>query len=229
MSGTVDRSYPILPFGIVACSLIFFWRPFLEIAVYVTVHSTAPTPYLYPKKQSLLQKSNLFYYQKIVIIYNPPKSHQHHWFPRKMTSEKWVHKFLTDVACKQALWGALGVGGSLERACSYSSGIWILPPISLWLPINRAVRFLTINAKRKQARMWTSIEKHIDLRNKLTYNRYDIITDVISANQHFASTFLMQIFQRRSCKLSFLFLSCCLSALGCTQADTNGTSLPRSG
>ena len=34
----------------------------------------------------------------------------------------------------------------------------------------------------------------------------DVITNVISANQHFASTFSMQIFkfQRRSCKLSFL-------------------------
>ena len=36
----------------------------------------------------------------------------------------------------------------------------------------------------------------------------DVITEVISANQHFASTFSMQIFkfQRLSCKLSFLFL-----------------------
>ena len=38
---------------------------------------------------------------------------------------------------------------------------------------------------------------------------YDVIINIISANQHFASTFLMQIFklQRRSCKLSFLFPS----------------------
>ena len=35
----------------------------------------------------------------------------------------------------------------------------------------------------------------------------DVITNVISANQHFASTFSMQIFkfQRRSCKISLLF------------------------
>ena len=35
----------------------------------------------------------------------------------------------------------------------------------------------------------------------------DVTTNVISANQHLASTFLMQIvkFQRRTCKLSFLF------------------------
>ena len=45
-----------------------------------------------------------------------------------------------------------------------------------------------------------NMEKHVPRGN-------DIITNVISANQHFASTFLMQIFkiQRRSCKLSFLF------------------------
>ena len=35
----------------------------------------------------------------------------------------------------------------------------------------------------------------------------DVITNVLSANQHFASAFSMQIFkfQRRCCKLSFLF------------------------
>ena len=35
----------------------------------------------------------------------------------------------------------------------------------------------------------------------------DVITNVISADQHFASTFLLQIFkfQRGSCKLSVLF------------------------
>ena len=48
-----------------------------------------------------------------------------------------------------------------------------------------------------------NIEKHVEARAK----RNDVITSVISANQHFASTFSMQIFkfQRRSYKLSFLF------------------------
>ena len=46
--------------------------------------------------------------------------------------------------------------------------------------------------------------------HSLTYTRVkssDVITNVISANQHFASTFPIQIFkfQRRSYKLSFLF------------------------
>ena len=39
---------------------------------------------------------------------------------------------------------------------------------------------------------------------------YDIITKIISAKQHFALTFSMQIFKfyRHSCKLSFLSLPC---------------------
>ena len=49
----------------------------------------------------------------------------------------------------------------------------------------------------------TNIEKHVKARAKGN----DVTTNVISANQHFASTFSMQIFkfQRRSCKLSFFF------------------------
>ena len=41
----------------------------------------------------------------------------------------------------------------------------------------------------------------------LRHKGNDVITNVISANQHFTSTFSMQIFklQRRSCKLSILF------------------------
>ena len=41
---------------------------------------------------------------------NPPKSHLHHWFPHKLTSEKWVQNSYTDVAYKKALWGALAAG-----------------------------------------------------------------------------------------------------------------------
>ena len=42
--------------------------------------------------------------------------------------------------------------------------------------------------------------------NVNTFQGNDDITNVTSANQHFASTYSMQIFkfQRRSCKLSFL-------------------------
>ena len=51
--------------------------------------------------------------------------------------------------------------------------------------------------------MSANVNKHWKTRAKCN----DVITNVISANQHFASTFSMQIFkfQRRSSKLSFLF------------------------
>ena len=90
-----------------------------------------------------------------------------------------------------------------RRACNYVSGIWIPPAISLWLPVDGAVRFPPISAKRKRAPMQTNIQKHVKARAKVN----DVITNVISTNQHFASTFAMQIFkfQRRSCKLSLLF------------------------
>ena len=38
-----------------------------------------------------------------------------------------------------------------RRACNCFSGIWILPPIPLWLPVDWAVRFPPISAKRIRA------------------------------------------------------------------------------
>ena len=46
-----------------------------------------------------------------------------------------------------------GEAGKERRACKYVSGIWIPPPIPLWLPVDLAVLFPPINAKRRQARM----------------------------------------------------------------------------
>ena len=85
--------------------------------------------------------------------------------------------------------------GKKRRACNYVSGIWIPSPIPPWLTVDWAVRFSPISAKRKRARMQTRAKGN------------DVITNVISANQRFASTFSIQVFkfQRRSCKLSFLF------------------------
>ena len=51
----------------------------------------------------------------------------------------------------------------------------------------------------------------------------DVITNVISTNLHFASTFLMQQFkfQRHNCKLYFLFLPRCQSTLrACSQSPS---------
>ena len=83
------------------------------------------------------------------------------------------------------------------------SGIWIPPPIPLWLPWDWAVRFLPISKKQNWARMSTNIEKTRAKGN-------GIITNVISANQHFSSAFLIRIFkfQRCCCKLFFPFPAC---------------------
>ena len=88
--------------------------------------------------------------------------------------------------------------------------LWIPPPILLWLPVDWAVRLPPISTKWKWA--WIrNLHKHWQTRAKCN----DIIANVISANQHFPSTFSMQIFkfQRHSCKLSFLFLPHRQSAL----------------
>ena len=60
-----------------------------------------------------------------------------------------------------------------------------------------------ISANQGEAETSASVNKHWKARAKGN----DVITNVISANRHFASTFSMQIFkfQRRSCKVSFLF------------------------
>ena len=60
-----------------------------------------------------------------------------------------------------------------------------------------------ISANRREAERSANVNKHWKARVKGN----DVITNVISANQHVASTFSMQIFkfQRRSCKFSFLF------------------------
>ena len=61
-----------------------------------------------------------------------------------------------------------------------------------------------ISANRNEAETSVNVNKHWNTWKDGT----DIITNVISMNQHFTSTFSMQIFkfQRRSCSLSFLFL-----------------------
>ena len=59
------------------------------------------------------------------------------------------------------------------------------------------------SANQCKAESSANVHKH---RNETCAKGHDIITRVISANQHFAPTFSMPIFkfQRHSCKLSFL-------------------------
>ena len=96
-----------------------------------------------------------------------------------------------------------GGAGKARRARNYVFGIWIPPPISLWLPVDWAVRFPPISAKRQRAR--NGNERECKQYSKTSAKGNDVIRNVISANQHFASKISMQIFkfQRRSCKLFF--------------------------
>ena len=91
-----------------------------------------------------------------------------------------------------------GGAGKGKRACNYVSGILIPPPITLRLPVD-----CQISANQREAETSANVNKHWKIRAKGN----DAITSVISAKQHFASLFSMQIikFQRRSCKISFLF------------------------
>ena len=77
-----------------------------------------------------------------------------------------------------------------------------------------------ISANQHEAEMSVNVNKHW----KTCAKGNDVITNVISTNQHFTWTFLMQIFkfQRGGRKLSFLFLPC----RQCSQA-TPKTSVHR--
>ena len=125
--------------------------------------------------------------------------------PWILTSKFNHHTMHQVVAYKRSL-GASSPGhsdggaGKGRRAGHCVSGIWIPPPIPLWLPVDWAVQFPPISVKWKWVRMETKNWKTCAKGN-------DVITNVILANQHFVLTFSMQIlkFQRRSCKLPFLF------------------------
>ena len=76
-----------------------------------------------------------------------------------------------------------GGTGKRRRAGIYISGIWIPFPIPLWLPFDWAVRLPPIN--QREAETSANVNKYWKTRAKGN----DVITNVISANQYFASTF----------------------------------------
>ena len=64
------------------------------------------------------------------------------------------YSFLWCISLQSSSPGPCGWGaGKGRRACNYVSGIWIPPPIPLWLPVDWAVRFPPISQKQKRARM----------------------------------------------------------------------------
>ena len=91
------------------------------------------------------------------------------------------------LVCEQALWGALATGREKEGDLATTS-----LEFEFHLQISSGSSSTSAN-----------VNKHWKTRAKSNY----VVVNVISANQHFPSTFSMQIFKfhRRSCKLSFLF------------------------
>ena len=85
-----------------------------------------------------------------------------------------------------------GGAGKGRRACDYVSGIWIPPPISLWLPVDWAVRFPPISAKRKLARMCANVNKHWKTRAK---KAAEVITSLLMSSPPIS--FLHRLFRCR--------------------------------
>ena len=110
-------------------------------------------------------------------------------------------------ANKRTAWsklcGALWRRGG-KRKESLQPRLWDLNSTSN-SPVASSRLSCQFSGNQREAKTSANVTKHWKTRAKGN----DVITNVISANQHFASTISMQIFkfQRRSCKLSFLFPS----------------------
>ena len=104
------------------------------------------------------------------------------------------------IACEQALRGALTAGWEKEEELATTS---LKFKFHLQFPVTPRRLSCQISANQREAETSANVNKHW----KTSAKGNDVITNVISANQHFAPTLSMPIFkfQRRSCKLSFLF------------------------
>ena len=103
---------------------------------------------------------------------------------------------------RASCWGALAAGRKSKE--SLQLHLWNLNSTSSF-PVAPHQLSCQISANEHEAVKSTHVNKHCKKHAKGN----DIITNVISANKHFASTFLMQIFkfQRHCWKLSLLFPS----------------------
>ena len=110
--------------------------------------------------------------------------------------------FMQYDSLRASCWGALAAGRKSKE--SLQLHLWNLNSTSSF-PVAPRQLSCQISANEHEAVKSTHVNKHC----KKHANGNDIITNVISANKHFASTFLMQIFkfQRHCWKLSFLFPS----------------------
>ena len=110
----------------------------------------------------------------------------------------YVHTIPDSLASEQALRGALAAGREKEGELATTS---LEFEFHLQFPCGSPSTELLDSANQREAETRANVNKHWKTRAK-----GNDITNVISANQSFASTLSMQIFkfQRRSCKLSFL-------------------------
>ena len=109
-------------------------------------------------------------------------------------------KKLPRVACEQALRGALAAGREKEGDLATTS-----LELEFHLQFPRGSPSTELLDFRQSAQSGNERKCKQTLKNRCQGN--DVITNVISANQHFVSTFSTQTFkfQRRSCELSFFF------------------------
>ena len=70
--------------------------------------------------------------------------------PFKSYDKRWGHRTCFNLWASSP-WCSGSEAAKGRRSCNYVSGIWILPPIPLWLPIDLAVRFSPIG---------TNVNKH---------------------------------------------------------------------
>ena len=101
----------------------------------------------------------------------------------------WSRSSLRASSCLGRSGGGAGKG---MRACNYFSGIF-------------NSNFNSQVAPRRLSCQISASHCEAETNANVKINRNDVITNVISANQHFASTFSMQIFrfQRRTCSCKF--------------------------
>ena len=114
--------------------------------------------------------------------------------------EFWALFIPDNLASEQAVRGALATGREKEGELATTS---LEFEFHLQFPCSSPSTELSDSANQRDAETSANVNKHWKRRAKDN----DVITYDISTNQHFASTFSMQIlkFQRRSCKLSFFF------------------------
>ena len=110
------------------------------------------------------------------------------------------------LACEQALRGTLAAGREREGEFATTSLEFEfhpppIRPIPLWLPVDSAVRPPPISAKRKLARMWINIKKHlprvltsllisslpISISHRLFRCRYSDCRDLVASSPSFPS------------------------------------------